>query len=114
MIEFYAGVVQTLHGETIDFPGQGFARMKREPLGVCVGIGAWNYPIQIAMWKSALALACGNTMIFKPAEMTPLSAGVLAEIYTEAGLPDGVFNVVQGEPASARRSFATRASQRCR
>ena len=97
VIEFYAGVVQTLHGETIDFPGQGFARMKREPLGVCVGIGAWNYPIQIAMWKSALALACGNAMIFKPAEMTPLSAGVLAEIYTEAGLPDGVFNVVQGD-----------------
>jgi betaine-aldehyde dehydrogenase len=97
VIEFYAGVVQTLHGETIDFPGQGFARMKREPLGVCVGIGAWNYPIQIAMWKSALALACGNAMIFKPAEMTPLSAGVLAEIYTEAGVPDGVFNVVQGD-----------------
>jgi betaine-aldehyde dehydrogenase len=97
VIEFYAGVVQTLHGETIDFPGQGFARMKREPLGVCVGIGAWNYPIQIAMWKSGLALACGNAMIFKPAEMTPLSAGVLAEIYTEAGLPDGVFNVVQGD-----------------
>ena len=71
--------------------------MKREPLGVCVGIGAWNYPIQIAMWKSGLALACGNAMIFKPAEMTPLSAGVLAEIYTEAGVPDGVFNVVQGD-----------------
>ena len=97
VIEFYAGVAQTLHGETIDFPGHGFARMKREPLGVCVGIGAWNYPIQIAMWKSALALACGNAMIFKPAEMTPLSAGVLAEIYTEAGLPDGVFNVLQGD-----------------
>ena len=97
VIEFYAGVVQTIHGETIDFPGQGFARMKREPLGVCVGIGAWNYPIQIAMWKSGLALACGNAMIFKPAEVTPLSAGVLAEIYTEAGVPDGVFNVLQGD-----------------
>lgn len=97
VIEFYAGLVPTLHGETIDFPGQGFARMKREPLGVCVGIGAWNYPIQIAMWKSGLALACGNSMIFKPAEVTPLSAGVLAEIYSEAGVPDGVFNVVQGD-----------------
>ncbi|MFK7919821.1 MAG: betaine-aldehyde dehydrogenase [Ilumatobacter sp.] len=97
VIEFYAGLVPTLHGETIDFPGQGFARMKREPLGVCVGIGAWNYPIQIAMWKSGLALACGNAMIFKPAEMTPLSAGVLAEIYSEAGVPDGVFNVLQGD-----------------
>jgi betaine-aldehyde dehydrogenase len=97
VIEFYAGVVQTLHGETIDFPGRGFARMKREPLGVCVGIGAWNYPIQIAMWKSGLALACGNAMIFKPAELTPISAGVLAEVYTEAGVPDGVFNVVHGD-----------------
>ncbi|MGA9279074.1 MAG: betaine-aldehyde dehydrogenase [Ilumatobacter sp.] len=97
VIEFYAGLVPTLHGETIDFPGQGFARMKREPLGVCVGIGAWNYPIQIAMWKSALALSCGNAMIFKPAEMTPISTGVLAEIYSEAGVPDGVFNVLQGD-----------------
>jgi len=102
VIEFYAGLVQTLHGETIDFPGQGFARMRREPLGVCVGIGAWNYPLQIAMWKSGLALACGNAMIFKPAETTPISAGVLGEIYTEAGVPDGVFNVVQGDARVGR------------
>ena len=73
VIEFYAGVVPTLHGETLDFPG-GFARLRREPLGVTAGIGAWNYPMQIAMWKSALALATGNAMIFKPAELTPLSA----------------------------------------
>jgi len=96
VIEFYAGLVPAIHGETVDFPG-GFARMRREPLGVCVGIGAWNYPIQIAMWKSGLALACGNSMIFKPAEVTPISAGFLAEIYLEAGVPAGVFNVVQGD-----------------
>jgi len=60
------------------------------------GIGAWNYPIQIAMWKAAPALAAGNAMIFKPSEVTPLSAPILAEIFTQAGLPDGVFNVVQG------------------
>ncbi len=60
------------------------------------GIGAWNYPIQIALWKSAPALAAGNAMIFKPSEVTPLTAFKLAEIYTEAGLPAGVFNVVQG------------------
>ena len=96
VIEFYAGLVPAIHGETVDFPG-GFARMRREPLGVCVGIGAWNYPIQIAMWKSGLALACGNAMIFKPAEVTPISAGFLAEIYLEAGVPAGVFNVVQGD-----------------
>ncbi len=97
VIEFYAGLADKLHGETIDFPGHGFARMRREPLGVCVGIGAWNYPMQIAMWKSGLALACGNSMIFKPAEVTPLSATKLAEIYSEAGVPDGVFNVVHGD-----------------
>ncbi len=96
VIEFYAGLVPAIHGETIDFPG-GFARTRREPLGVCVGIGAWNYPIQIAMWKSGLALACGNAMIFKPAEVTPISATALAEIYLEAGVPPGVFNVVHGD-----------------
>jgi betaine-aldehyde dehydrogenase len=105
VIEFYAGVAPTLHGETMDFPG-GFARMRREPLGVCVGIGAWNYPIQIAMWKSGLALACGNSMIFKPAEVTPLSALVLAEIYLEAGVPPGVFNVVEGDARVGRALVA--------
>ncbi len=96
VIEFYAGLVPAIHGESIDFPN-GFARMRREPLGVCAGIGAWNYPVQIAMWKSGLALACGNSMIFKPAEVTPISASFLAEIYLEAGVPAGVFNVVQGD-----------------
>jgi hypothetical protein len=67
-----------------------------KPLGVCAGIGAWNYPIQIAAWKSAPALACGNAFIFKPSEMTPLTALLLAEAFKDAGLPDGIFNVVQG------------------
>ena len=75
-------------------PAFGYTR--REPLGVVAGIGAWNYPLQIACWKSAPALACGNAMIFKPAELTPLTALKLAEIYREAGLPAGVFKVVQG------------------
>jgi len=101
VIEFFAGVAPTIGGDTLSFPTTdgpgGFARIVREPIGVCVGIGAWNYPIQIAMWKSALALACGNTMIFKPAELTPISAIFLAQVYREAGLPDGVFNVVQGD-----------------
>ncbi len=94
-IEYYAGLAATIKGEHIDL-GSAFAYTRREPLGVCAGIGAWNYPIQIACWKSAPALACGNSMIFKPAELTPLSALKLAEIYSEVGLPDGVFNVVQG------------------
>ena len=68
----------------------------KEPLGVCAGIGAWNYPIQIALWKSAPCLAAGNCMVYKPSEFTPLHAQYLAEIYKEAGVPDGVFNVVYG------------------
>ena len=96
VIEYYAGVAQSIHGQHVDLPPAAFAMVRREPLGVCAGIGAWNYPIQIAMWKSGPALACGNTMVFKPAEQTPLTALKLAEIYTEAGLPAGVFNVVQG------------------
>ena len=95
-IEYYAGLAASLHGEHYQLKN-AFAYTRREPLGICVGIGAWNYPIQIACWKSAPALACGNAMIFKPAELTPLTAAVLAEIYTEAGLPAGVFNVVQGD-----------------
>lgn len=94
-IEYFAGLAASLHGEHIDLGGS-FAYTRREPLGVCAGIGAWNYPIQIACWKSAPALACGNAMIFKPAELTPLTALKLAEIYTEVGVPPGVFNVVQG------------------
>ena len=102
VIEYYAGLAPTLHCEHIDLPPTAFAYTRREPLGVCAGIGAWNYPIQIACWKSGPALACGNAMIFKPAELTPLSALKLAEIYTEAGVPDGVFNVVQGATATGR------------
>ncbi len=104
VIEYFAGISQSIHGECIDLPPQAFAMIRREPLGVCAGIGAWNYPIQIAMWKSAPALACGNTMVFKPAEQTPLTALKLAEIYTAAGLPPGVFSVVQG-PRSTGQSL---------
>lgn len=95
-IEYFAGLAASLHGQHFDL-GKSFAYTRREPLGICAGIGAWNYPLQIACWKSAPALACGNAMIFKPSELTPLTAAKLAEIYTEAGLPKGVFNVVQGK-----------------
>jgi len=94
-LEYYGGLAASLSGEHIDL-GHAFAYTRREPLGICAGIGAWNYPIQIACWKSAPALACGNAMIFKPAELTPLTALKLAEVLAEAGLPPGVFNVVQG------------------
>ena len=95
-IEFFAGLAATLHGTHHELRN-AFVYTRREPLGICAGIGAWNYPLQIACWKSAPALACGNAMIFKPAELTPTTAGALAEIYRDAGVPDGVFNVLQGD-----------------
>ncbi len=97
-LEYFAGLAPTVTGETIPL-GRDFIYTLREPLGVCVGIGAWNYPSQIACWKSAPALALGNAMVFKPSEVTPLGALKLAEIYIEAGLPAGLFNVLQGRGA---------------
>jgi betaine-aldehyde dehydrogenase len=94
--EYFAGLAQSLSGEHIDLGGQAFGYTRREPLGVVAGIGAWNYPLQIACWKAAPALACGNAMIFKPAEITPFSAVQLERILLEAGVPAGVFQVVQG------------------
>ncbi|KAH8884966.1 betaine aldehyde dehydrogenase [Thozetella sp. PMI_491] len=101
VLEYYANMVGSsgLNGES--FPlragkGGAWVYTTKEPLGVCAAIGAWNYPIQIALWKSAPCLAAGNTLVYKPSEFTPLHAQSLAEIYREAGLPDGVFNVVYG------------------
>ncbi len=94
--EYFAGLAQSLSGEHIDLGTQAFGYTRREPLGVVAGIGAWNYPLQIACWKAAPALACGNAMIFKPAELTPFTAVKLQEILLEAGVPPGVFQVVQG------------------
>jgi len=94
-IEFFAGLAPGIEGNQQSVEGD-FYYTRREALGICAGIGAWNYPLQIACWKAAPALACGNVMIFKPSEETPLGALKLAEIFTEAGIPDGVFNVVQG------------------
>lgn len=101
-IEYYAGLAAGLSGEHVDLGPTAFGYTRREPLGIVAGIGAWNYPLQIACWKSAPALACGNAMLFKPAELTPLTALKLAEIYAEAGVPEGVFNVVQGFAETGR------------
>jgi betaine-aldehyde dehydrogenase len=98
-LEYFGGIAATISGESVQL-GESFFYTRREPLGLCVGIGAWNYPLQIACWKAAPALACGNSMIFKPSEVTPLSALKLAEILQQAGLPDGVFNVLQGGAAT--------------
>ncbi len=101
-LEYYAGLAAGLAGEHIDLGPLAFGYTRREPLGVVAGIGAWNYPLQIACWKSAPALACGNAMIFKPAELTPLTAVKLQEVFAAAGLPEGVFQVVQGQAETGR------------
>jgi betaine-aldehyde dehydrogenase len=94
-IEYFAALALSIEGSQQDLGGD-FYYTRREPLGICAGIGAWNYPLQIACWKAAPALACGNSMIFKPSEETPHGAVKLAEIFVEAGVPAGVFNVVHG------------------
>lgn len=97
-IEYFGNLCTSTMGEQQSV-GNDFFYTRHEPLGVCLGIGAWNYPIQIACWKAAVALAAGNSMIFKPSEETPRGASMLAEIFIEAGVPPGVFNVIQGDGA---------------
>jgi betaine-aldehyde dehydrogenase len=101
-LEYFAGLAASLAGEHLDLGPQAFGYTRREPLGVVAGIGAWNYPLQIACWKAAPALACGNAMLFKPAELTPLSAIELSAVFAQAGLPGGVFQVVQGYADTGR------------
>src|SRR2546427_525731 len=84
------------HGETIPVAG-GVDMTFREPLGVVGLIVPWNFPLNISSWKLGPALACGNTVVLKPAELTPLSALRLAELTLEAGIPEGVVNVVVGK-----------------
>ena len=107
---YYAGAPERLLGDTIPVAG-GQAFTVREPLGVVGLIVPWNFPLTIASWKLAPALAAGNTVVLKPAELTPLTALRFAQIATEAGIPDGVVNVVVG-PGSVVRSAARRAPRR--
>jgi acyl-CoA reductase-like NAD-dependent aldehyde dehydrogenase len=95
VFHFYAGAVDKHHGETIPVAG-GVDMTFREPLGVIGLIVPWNFPLNISSWKLGPALACGNTVVLKPAELTPLSALRLAELVLEAGIPEGVVNVVVG------------------
>src|SRR5919198_612127 len=99
VFHFYAGAVDKHYGETIPVAG-GVDVTFREPLGVVGLIVPWNFPIAISSWKLGPALACGNTVVLKPAELTPLTALRLAELALEAGIPEGVLNVVPG-PGSA-------------
>ena len=95
---YYAGWATKITGETIpvSFPGDHFHFTRREPVGVVGAIIPWNFPLLMASWKLAPALACGNTVVLKPAEQTPLTALRLGELIQEAGFPDGVVNIVTG------------------
>jgi aldehyde dehydrogenase (NAD+) len=95
-LEYYAGWADKVMGETIPVKGNYFTYTLREPLGVVAAIGPWNFPLLLATWKVAPALACGNTVILKPASQTPLTALALGEIAGEVGLPPGVLNVITG------------------
>lgn len=98
VLEYYASLIASggLNGESFRLRPDASVYTTKEALGVCAAIGAWNYPIQIALWKSAPCLAAGNTLVYKPSEYTPLHAQYLALLFREAGVPDGVFNVVYG------------------
>ncbi len=99
--EYYAGAVNKIHGQTIPVAARGTSLTFREPIGVCALITPWNFPMLITGWKVAPALAMGNTAVVKPASATPLSALALADIALEAGLPEGVLNVLPGAGSAA-------------
>lgn len=103
---YYAGWADKIHGETIPVRGEFFNYTIREPVGVVGQIIPWNFPLLMAVWKIAPALACGNTVVLKPAEQTPLTALRLGEICQEAGLPDGVLNIVPGYGPTAGAALA--------
>ena len=103
---YYAGWADKIHGETIPVRGEFFNYTLREPIGVVGQIIPWNFPLLMAVWKIAPALACGNTVVLKPAEQTPLTALRLGEICQEAGLPDGVLNIVPGYGPTAGAALA--------
>ncbi|QRX82980.1 CoA-acylating methylmalonate-semialdehyde dehydrogenase [Glaciimonas sp. PAMC28666] len=96
--EFSTGIPQLLKGEYTEQISNGIdAWTMRQPLGVCAGITPFNFPVMVPMWMFPMAIACGNTFVLKPSERDPSASLLLAELLTEAGLPDGVFNVVQGD-----------------
>ncbi|MBZ5624311.1 MAG: aldehyde dehydrogenase family protein [Acidobacteriia bacterium] len=103
---YYAGWVRKIYGETIPVDGPFLNYTLREPVGVVGAIVPWNFPLQIAAWKVAPALACGCSVVLKPSELTPLNALRLAEIAMEAGLPEGVLNVVTGYGATTGEALA--------
>src|SRR5213083_960025 len=104
--EYFAGWPTKIEGETIPVPGQMFNYTLREPVGVCGQIIPWNFPLLMAAWKLAPALAAGNTVVLKPAEQTPVTALELAKLIQEAGFPEGVINIVSGYGETAGAALA--------
>lgn len=104
---YYAGWVRKIYGQTIPVDGRDLVYTLREPIGVCGQIVPWNYPLLMASWKVAPALACGCTVILKPSEWTPLTALKLGDICKQAGLPDGVLNVLPGYGPTAGAALAS-------
>lgn len=103
---YYAGLATKPHGQTFDVPAPSQTFTVREPIGVCGQIIPWNYPLLMAVWKLAPALAAGNVCVLKPAELTPLSAIRLAMIFEELGFPPGVVNIVLGAGATVGHAIA--------
>ena len=102
VFRYYAGWATKIHGETVNTFEAAFTYTVREPVGVVGAIVAWNFPLLLASWKLAPALACGNTVVFKPAEQTPLTALRFGELAVEAGLPASVLNIVTGGPETGK------------
>jgi malonate-semialdehyde dehydrogenase (acetylating)/methylmalonate-semialdehyde dehydrogenase len=98
VVEYACGLPQLLKGEYSDQVSTGIDAFSfRQPLGVCAGITPFNFPVMVPMWMHPMAIACGNTFVLKPSERDPSASNFVAELYAEAGLPDGVFNVVHGD-----------------
>ncbi len=104
-LQYYAGWADKVHGETIPVKGNYFTYTLREPVGVVAAIVPWNFPLLLASWKVGPALACGNTLILKPASQTPLTAIALGEIAQEVGFPPGVLNVITGPGSSVGQAI---------
>ena len=107
VLEYWGGAANKIFGETIPVQDAGLEVTLREPVGVCALITPWNFPLVIASWKIAPALACGNTVVVKPAQLTPLSVLTLADILMEAGLPPGVISVLPGPGSVAGNALVT-------
>ncbi len=107
VLEYWGGAANKIFGETIPVQDAGMEVTLREPVGVCALIIPWNFPLVIASWKIAPALACGNTVVVKPAQLTPLSVLILADILMEAGLPPGVISVLPGPGSAVGNALVT-------